>query len=166
MPRTPRSAVAPADTTPSLTAKESKLVAAVLEAAAEGTKFPTRQQLGTIAGYGTGDTARTQCCRALGRPHVRQAIREGLEQIAGVDVARSYQTLRLASERAPSHRDRIAAAGRILDLAGMGRPDGLTGPGVAIQIVFRTDAARLLEAPPAALVPAQRRAQQLSAAED
>lgn len=149
MARTRRSAVTSKDEPTSLTTKERALVQTILDAAAEGTKFPTRQQLGSLAGYGTGDTARTQCCRALTRPHVRLAIREGLEQIAGVDVARSYQTLRLAAERAPSHRDRIAAAGRILDLAGMGRPDGSMGSGVAIQIVFKSaEAVALLHAPP------------------
>ncbi|MEJ1938609.1 hypothetical protein WDZ92_51090, partial [Nostoc sp. NIES-2111] len=61
----------PKDDAPSLTTKERALVQAILNAAAEGTKFPTRQELGRLAGYGTGDTARTQCCRALTRQHVR-----------------------------------------------------------------------------------------------
>ena len=71
MARTRRSAVTPKDDSPTLTTKERALVQAILNAAAEGTKFPTRQELGRLAGYGTGDTARTQCCRALTRQHVR-----------------------------------------------------------------------------------------------
>ncbi len=143
--------------TTTLTTKENALVQAILDAAAEGATFPTRRELGTTAGYGQGESARIQCSRALTRPHVRLAIREGLEQIAGVDVARSYQTLRLASEKAPSHRDRIAAAGKILDLAGMGRPDGPNGAAVAIQIIFKNpEAAALLTTPPAPPITARR----------
>ena len=149
MAQTRRNPVAKPPNAQTLTRKQAALVRTILDAAAEGTKFPTRQQLGTLAGYGEGEIARTSACRALALPHVRQAIREGLQELSGVDVARAYQTLRIAAEKAPSARDRIAAANRILGLAGLGSGDTYGGPSVAIQLVFNDPtAAAMLQVPP------------------
>jgi hypothetical protein len=136
MARKRRNPVAHSTSATDLTPKEAALVRAILDAAAEGKTFPTRTQLGSMAGYGVGEVARTSACRALARPHVREAIQEGVRQIAGADVGAAYQTLRLAAAKAPSTRDRITAAGRMLDLAGMAGA-APQGPAVAIQIVFR-----------------------------
>lgn len=151
MARRKRSAGTVAPSASDLTTKEAALVSVVVEAAAEGKRFPTRQEIGTRAGYGVGETARVQASRALRRPHVRDAIQAGIRETAGVDVAAAYLTIRNAAAKAPSARDRITAAGKILDIAGMAGA-GPQGAGVAIEIVFRSpDAAAMLRAAPVAL---------------
>ena len=135
MARTRRSGVTGTPTTPRLTPKEAALVRVMIEAAVEKKAFPTREQAGALAGYGQGEVARVSASRALSRPHVIEAIQEGVREVAGADVAAMYHTLRNAAVKAPSARDRIAAASKVLDLAGMAGT-GQVGPAVTFQLVF------------------------------
>lgn len=102
MARRKRSAGTVVPSTSDLTTKERALVDLVISAAAEGKRFPSRQELGTAAGYGLGESARVQASRALRRPHVRDAIQAGIRETAGVDVAAAYLTLRNAAAKAPN----------------------------------------------------------------
>lgn len=135
MARKRRSAVAKAPHAADLTPKEAALVRVMVEAAVEKKAFPTREQAGCLAGYGSGETARVSASRALSRPHVIEAIQEGVRKTAGGDVAAMYHTLRNAAVKAPSARDRITAAAKVMDIAGM-TGAGPMGPAVAIQVVF------------------------------
>ncbi|MEO3472506.1 hypothetical protein AAFN86_11610 [Roseomonas sp. CAU 1739] len=136
MARKRRNPVARSPGATNLTPKEAALVRVMIESASEKKAFPTREQLGTLAGYGTGEVARTSACRALARPHVREAIQEGIREVAGVDVAAMYHVLRNAAVKAPSARDKITAASKVLDIAGL-TGAGPQGPAVAIQVVFQ-----------------------------
>jgi hypothetical protein len=136
MPRRPRSPVTTTDANRALTSKERALVNALVEAAADKKAIPSRETLGTLAGYGKGETARVSASRALRRPPVRNAIAQGIRENASVDVAAMYITLRNAGLRAPSARDRIAAASKVLDLAGLGGGTTPSGPPVVVQITL------------------------------
>ena len=167
MPRKRRSPVAerdPADRP--LTPRQQRLVDIALAAGSEG-RHLSRKQLGEAAGFGKGEAARVTAARTLTLPNVRAAIVQGIRETAQSDAADTYATLRLIARKARSTRDRVVAAKEVLTIAGVtGDAGGYSGPPVAIQIVFRTDAARLLEAPPAALGPALRRPENSHMAED
>jgi hypothetical protein len=137
MPRRKRPAIVARSLAPGLAPKQAQLVQVVLDAAAAGGRFPTRQQLGERAGYGSGEAARVSASRTLALDHVREAIAVGLRQMAQVDAALAYSSLRIAAGNANSARDRIAASREILHFAGMSGPAPHNGPAVAIQIVFR-----------------------------
>lgn len=153
MPRK-RSAVARTDpTNRPLTSREKRLVELLVAAASEGRDL-SRQELGEAAGYGSGESARVQTYRALARPRVRAAIIAALRDAAQADAPGAYGVLRHVARTARSTRDRVTAASRLLEVAGVVGGDRVaTGPAVMVQIAFRTDAAELLRRPPEAVVP-------------
>lgn len=141
-----RSAVAPRDKPDlPLTTREAALVRILIDAASDGRSL-TRGEAGKLAGYsGNDETARVQASRALSKPKVRAALIDGIRDAAQVDVAAAYAVLRHVADRARSTRDRLGAASKHLDLAGLtGGPSLGMGAGVAVQIVFRSDAGALL----------------------
>lgn len=136
----------------SLTTREAALVEIITRAASEGRDI-TREEAGRLAGYGGSDeSARVQASRALARPAVRQALMERIRELAQADVPFAYSVIRHVAAKAGSTRDKLGAASKLLDVAGVtGASGSAGGPGVAIQIVFRTDAGALLAQPPRAV---------------
>ena len=135
----------PSDPGRSLTTREAALVEIITRAASEGRDI-TREEAGRLAGYGGSDeSARVQASRALSRPAVRNALVERIRELAQADVPFAYGVIRHVAAKAGSTRDKLGAASKLLDVAGVTGGNGqATGAGVAIQIVFRTDAGALL----------------------
>lgn len=134
-----------------LTEKEQRLIEAIVHAASRGASV-TREQAGTAAGYGRGEVARIQASRALQRPAVRAALTQALQEAAQVDAASSLAVLRHLERKAKSERVRLDAALGGLRIGGLDAQQAASGgQGVAIQIVFRTDAGALLAQPPRAV---------------
>lgn len=141
----PRSSATPGER--DLTEKEQRLIEAIVHAASRGATI-TREQAGTAAGYGRGEIARIQASRALQRPVVRAALMQALQEAAQVDVAGSLAVLRHLERKAKSERVRLDAALGGLRIGGLdAQQQANNGPGVAIQIVFKTDAGALLAQP-------------------
>lgn len=117
-----------------LTGKESQLVAIIVEAASQGRRL-TREQAGTAAGYGRGETARVQASRALARKPVREALMDALREIAAVDAAGAYAVVQRLMTASKSDRVRLDAANLHLRVAGMDQPlPGPTGPSVMLNL--------------------------------
>lgn len=138
----------PSDPDRSLTPREAALVEVITRAASEGRDI-TREEAGRLAGYGGSDeSARVQASRALARPAVRNALVERIRELAQADVPFAYSVIRHVADKAKSTRDKLGAASKLLDVAGVTGGNGqVNGAGVAIQIVFRTDAGALLAQP-------------------
>lgn len=132
-----------------LTDKEARLIEAITEASSQG-KTLTREEAGTAAGYGSGDTARISATRALKRPHVRAALMVSLREAAQVDAAGSLAVLRHLERNARSERVQLDAAFGGMRIGGLDtQQQAYTGPGVVMQLVFKHGGGSLLTQPPA-----------------
>jgi hypothetical protein len=139
-----------------LTQREQALVEIYAQAAADGRDI-TRTDAGRLAGYsGTTESSRIQASRALARPAVRNALMERIKELAQADVPFAYGVIRHVAAKATSTRDKLGAASKLLDVAGMtGGTGAQSGPGVAIQIVFQTQAGAVLAQPAGAVIEGQ-----------
>jgi hypothetical protein len=146
----------PAKQQPRLTDKQKRLADLWMKAKVEGANFTTAD-LAEAAGYqGTKEALYVSASRTLALPYVREYLhskaRDHLRDGA-VDVA---ITLRALSTGAQSERVRADTAARLA--AGLGLIDGErpdSGPGVAIQIVFQTQAGAVLAQPIGAVIEGQ-----------
>jgi hypothetical protein len=127
-----------------LTPKEAALVRVTVEAASDGIEL-TREQAGTLAGYGTGEVARASASRAFGRPEVRSALMKAMREVAGVDAAASYALLRHVSSRGRSERTRVDAALAVARIGGLDTPQVVGGgAGVVLNLQIGGGAGTLL----------------------
>jgi len=116
-----------------ITDKERALVDAIVTAAESGAEL-TREEAGTLAGYGTGEVARVQASRALAREPVRNALVERMRELAVMDAPAALATLRhVRREGALGHR--LTAAVETLKLAGIGQAEPGGGGGIMVAFV-------------------------------
>jgi len=124
--------------------REHHLVEVIVQAASEGIEL-TREQAGTAAGYGEGETARTSASRALSRPEVRDVLMKRLREIAGVDASASYAVLRHVASRGRSERTRVDAALAVARIGGLDVPQVVGGgAGVVLNLQIGGQAGTLL----------------------
>lgn len=127
----------PSERQRALTPKERMLVDVVAEAAGQGREL-TNSQAGTLAGYGTGETARVAASRAFKRPEVRAALLNRVREVSQETVAAPFAVIRHLATASTSQRTRLEAATKHLAMAGMMDAEaGARGPAVAIQIVLQ-----------------------------
>lgn len=135
-------AVTPSDRP--LTDCQQALVDAYVEAASNGERV-NRETLGTRAGYGSGEVARVQASRALGLPHVQDALHKALQERMRADAPDAYASLRHLAEKAASERVRLDATVQHLSAIGMTvAPAAGLGAGVVLNLVIGGDAGTLL----------------------
>lgn len=72
----------------------------------------------------------------LAHPNVRAAIVNGIREQAQGDAADAYATLRFVARKARSSRDRVLAAEKVLDLAGVAGEPAHTGPGIQVNVML------------------------------
>lgn len=127
-----------------LTANEARLVE-VIAAAAEQGKTLSREEAGTLAGYGSGETARVSASRALAREPVRKALLERARDVIAMDALHAAAMLRHVRESG-SRAQQLTASVETLKLTGLGAPDpgGMSGQMIAVQVVLPAELGTLL----------------------
>jgi hypothetical protein len=127
-----------------LTDKQRALVEAIVTAAEKGAEL-TREEAGTLAGYGTGDVARVQASRTLALPHVQDALRERLRGMAVLEAPAALMMLRHV-RRTGRGMQQLTAGMKLLDIAGMSQPDAgaMSGQMIAVQVVLPGELGTLL----------------------
>lgn len=132
-----------------LTARQKAFADAWAHAKMQGANFAD-WQIAQAAGYsGDKDALAVNASRTLAHPKVRDYLHQRAKDYLREGAVEVAVTLRTLSQKAGSERVRADTAARLA--AGLGLIDqehGERGPGVAIQIVFRTDAGALLAQPP------------------
>ena len=135
----------PAKDNHGLTAVQKRFADAWAEAKMAGADF-TDGQLAEAAGYrGNKDVLAVAASRTLANPKVRDYLHERAKAYLKEGAVAVAVTLRTLSTRARSERVRADTAARLATGLGLIAPEQVAGQtGVAVQIVFRSDAGALL----------------------
>lgn len=135
----------PAKDNHGLTAVQKRFADAWAEAKMAGADF-TDGQLAEAAGYrGNKDVLAVAASRTLANPKVRDYLHERAKAYLKEGAVEVAVTLRTLSTRARSERVRADTAARLATGLGLIAPEQVAGQtGVAVQIVFRSDAGALL----------------------
>jgi hypothetical protein len=125
-----------------LTDKQRALIEAICHAAERGAEI-TREEAGTLAGYGQGDVARVQASRALALPYVQDELRQRMRTMALMDAPAALATLRHLRANGRG-ADRFASAAKLLDIAGVTTGEAQQGGMIAVQVVLPGDLGAIL----------------------
>ena len=125
-----------------LTPHETRLVEVIAIAAEQG-KTLTREEAGTLAGYGKGEVARAAASRSLGRPEVRRALIERAAEIIAADAPHAAAMLRHVRQTG-SAGQRLSAATETLKLTGMGQQDAPASGSVVVMLALPPEIATRL----------------------
>lgn len=116
-----------------ITPRQQRLINVLIASASEG-KSLSKQELGEAAGFGKGETARTETYRTLKRPAVRAALLAGIAEAAQIDAPGAYAVLRHVADNARSTRDRVTSARTILEMAGAVGGQAPAGLGIQVNV--------------------------------
>jgi hypothetical protein len=128
-----------------LATKQRALIDAIVTAAERGIEL-TREQAGTLAGYGKGESARVQASQTLALPHVREALIERMRSLAAMDAPAAMATLRHIRQTG-SPNQRLTAAVETLKLAGVGAVEAQQPGNIMVQVVLPGELGALLAQP-------------------